>query len=29
LCKGLETPGTYGLIQGDRATVWVALRKRW
>lgn len=24
-----ETPGTYGLIQGDPATVWVALRKRW
>jgi outer membrane receptor protein involved in Fe transport len=24
-----ETPGTYSLIKGDPATLWVALRKRW
>lgn len=29
LDRDYETPGTYGLIQGDPATVWVALRKRW
>ncbi len=29
LDRHYETPGTYGLIQGDPATVWVALRKRW
>ncbi|MBN2438459.1 MAG: TonB-dependent receptor plug domain-containing protein [Deltaproteobacteria bacterium] len=29
LDRDYETPGTYGLIQGDPATVWVGLRKRW
>jgi outer membrane receptor protein involved in Fe transport len=29
LDKDYETPGTYGLIKGDPATVWVGLRKRW
>jgi outer membrane cobalamin receptor len=29
LDRDYETPGTYGLIQGDPATVWVVLRKRW
>ena len=29
LDEDYETPGTYGLIQGDPATVWVGLRKRW
>jgi outer membrane receptor protein involved in Fe transport len=27
--KSYETPGTYGLIEGDPATFWVELRKRW
>jgi outer membrane cobalamin receptor len=29
LDKNYETPGTYGLIEGDPATLWVELRKRW
>jgi outer membrane cobalamin receptor len=29
LNRDYETPGTYGLIKGDPATVWVGLRKRW
>jgi outer membrane receptor protein involved in Fe transport len=29
LDRDYETPGTYGLIKGDQATVWVGLRKRW
>jgi outer membrane cobalamin receptor len=29
LDRDYETPGTYGFIQGDPATVWVGLRKRW
>ena len=29
LDRDYETPGTYGLIKGDPATVWVGLRKRW
>ncbi len=29
LDKRYETPGTYGLIEGDPATLWVELRKRW
>jgi outer membrane cobalamin receptor len=29
LDKDYETPGTYSLIEGDPATVWVKLRKRW
>ena len=29
LDRDYETPGTYSLIKGDPATVWVGLRKRW
>lgn len=29
LDRHYETPGTYGLIKGDPATLWVGLRKRW
>jgi outer membrane cobalamin receptor len=29
LDRDYETPGTYGLINGDPATVWVGLQKRW
>jgi hypothetical protein len=29
LDRDYETPGTYGFIAGDPATVWVGLRKRW
>lgn len=29
LDRNYETPGTYSLIKGDRATLWVELRKRW
>jgi outer membrane receptor protein involved in Fe transport len=29
LNQGYDTPGTYTLIKGDPATLWVALRKRW
>ena len=29
LDRDYETPGTYSLIKGDPATLWVGLRKRW
>jgi outer membrane receptor protein involved in Fe transport len=29
LDRDYDTPGTYSLIKGDPATVWVGLRKRW
>jgi outer membrane cobalamin receptor len=29
LDRDYETPGTYSLIKGDPATVWVGVRKRW
>jgi outer membrane receptor protein involved in Fe transport len=29
LDRDYETPGTYSLIKGDPASVWVGLRKRW
>jgi outer membrane receptor protein involved in Fe transport len=29
LDRDYETPGTYSLIEGNPATLWVGLRKRW